>query len=238
MTPAQAAASSDESLVGFETLQLQVGTRLQLNVTRDLKHIQLFSNVIGWVKNEYLLLQIPMEGAQPFPLREGDRLTVRVFSGVQVCWFHTTVLRTFMQPYRYMHVAFPREISGRQLRSALRVRVEVPATMKVQGLTSGLKAKMRNASVVGAALESAEGIPDEVDTIDLRFVLHPADGVPEMQVETKAVIRNRSFSVSNDPSHPFLYSYGVQFIELGATQKLALQNLIYATLMMDRQKMV
>lgn len=238
MTVPLAATAPESDPFGFDSLQLQVGTRLQINVTRDLKQIQLFSSVIGWVRNEYLLLQIPLEGTQPFPLRESDRLTVRVFSGVQVCWFHTTVLRTFMHPYLYMHVSFPREIHGRQLRSALRVRVNMPATMSVQGASGNIAATIRNLSISGAALETAEGIPDPVESVGLRFVLQVTGGLPEMEVETGAAIRNRSSAIVNDPEQPYRYSYGVQFVGLDATQKLAVQNLIYETLITDRQKLV
>jgi c-di-GMP-binding flagellar brake protein YcgR len=235
MTFAQAKPDSDP--VDFETLQLQVGTRLQIEVNRDLKQIQLFSTVIGWVKHEYLLLQLPMEGTQPFPLREADRLLVRVFTGMQVCWFHTTVLRIFMHPYLYMHVAFPREIGGRQLRNALRVKVNIPAKMEVKGEKYEIGATIRNVSIAGAALETAEKIPEQIDTIDLRFLLRMAGDISEMEVATAAAIRNRSYGESSDQEQPCLYAYGVQFVDLGTTQKLALQNLIYETLIMDRQKL-
>jgi c-di-GMP-binding flagellar brake protein YcgR len=106
------------------------------------------------------------------------------------------------------------------------------------GQTVEIRATMRNVSIASAALETAEGIPEQMDAIDLRFVLQMMGGLPEMQAETMAVIRNWSYGVSNDQEHPYLYSYGVQFVELGATHKLALQNLVYETLIMDRQKLV
>jgi c-di-GMP-binding flagellar brake protein YcgR len=237
MSDTEVQTPPESDTISFDTLQLQVGTRLQLGVTRDVRQIQLFSSVIGWLKNEYLLLQMPLDGTQAFPLREGDRLTVRVFSGVRVCWFHTTVLRT-MHPYLYMHVSFPREISGRQLRTALRVRVNIPARVSVPGAASAIAATLRNVSISGAALDTPEAIPESTDMFDLRFTLEMPAGLPPMPIETKAVVRSRTSSVVNDPVNPYLYTYGVQFTGLDATHKLALQNLIYETLIADRQKLV
>lgn len=236
MTATQSKNTPEFTPLGFDDLQLQVGSRLQLALTRDLKQIQLFSGVIGWLKNEYLLLQIPHDGTQPFPLREGDRLTLRVFSGVQVCWFHSSVLR-ILQPYLYMHVAFPREIFGRQLRTAPRVRVNIPAEVTA-GAGAGFAATLRNLSVSGASLETAEHVPDAVETLGLSFALQTPDGVPAMRIQTKAVIRNRTSGATADSAAPFVYTYGLQFTELDATQKLALQNLVYETLITDRQKLV
>lgn len=238
MSNAQVQSSSETESVGFDALQLQVGTRLQLTVTRDVKQVQLFSSVIGWVKNEYLLLQIPMDGAQPFPLREGDRLTLRVFSGVQVCWFHVTALRLVVHPYLYMHVSFPREIFGRQLRTALRVRVNLPVHLSMPGNAEGISATMRNVSISGASLETTQSIPETVDKLRLRFELQTGADMPAMHIETSAALRNRATNPVNDPANPYVHTYGIQFLDLDATHKLALQNLIYETLMTDRQKLV
>lgn len=113
----------------FEQMNLQVGGRIQLITHRTLRPMQHFSSVIGWVRDEYMIVKIPMENNGPISITEGDKLTVRVFSGVNVCSFSTVVQRVFLRPLMYAHVAFPGEIQGTSLRAAMRVKVEIPAKM-------------------------------------------------------------------------------------------------------------
>ena len=56
-------------LYTFEQMNLQVGTRLQFITHRTLRPIQHFSTVIGWIKDEYLIVKIPMDQGAPIALR-------------------------------------------------------------------------------------------------------------------------------------------------------------------------
>lgn len=230
------AAVPRKEQIKFDAMNLQVGGKLQLVAIRDIKQVHQFSNLIGYVKEEYLLLQIPVDGAMLFPIREGEKLTVRVFSGIQVCWFDTTVVRTFPPPYAFMHVSFPDEVYGTPLRTAVRVKVNIPAkaqltTASAAGAEFG--ASLHDLSVAGARVKATSEIPESVESIELAFPVSIQAGAFTIEVNTRARIRNRSAQIEPDPVSPYVYSYGVQFTELEATHRLALQNLIYETLAAD-----
>src|SRR3954447_9359478 len=103
----------------FEAMNLQVGGRLQFITHRRVKPVQHFSTLIGYAKDEYMILKIPLENGAPIALAEGERLTIRVFSGVKVCSFACTVERIFARPLLYVHVSFPTSIKGTSLRTAM-----------------------------------------------------------------------------------------------------------------------
>lgn len=152
----------------FEQMNLQVGGRIQLITHRTLRPMQHFSSVIGWVRDEYMIVKIPMENNGPISITEGDKLTVRVFSGVNVCSFSTVVQRVFLRPLMYAHVAFPGEIQGTSLRAAMRVKVEIPAKMSRDD-GSHASVFMVNLSVSGALIESAQPLSREGETVQLDF---------------------------------------------------------------------
>ena len=79
----------------FESMNLQVGGRLQFITHRTIKPIQHFSTLIGYVKDEYMIVKIPFDSGAPISLNDGDKLTIRVFSGVTVCSFPCIVMRVF-----------------------------------------------------------------------------------------------------------------------------------------------
>jgi c-di-GMP-binding flagellar brake protein YcgR len=221
----------------FEAMNLQVGGRLQLITHRKVRPVQYFSTLIGYLKDEYLILKIPMENGAPIPLVEGERLTIRVFSGINVCSFACTVERVFARPLLYVHVSFPTSIQGTSLRTAMRVKVAIPAQlMGSLPDAAPVDCVLVNLSVTGALVESPRKLQPD-DTIDLQFTLLAPPGNKEVRISTRAAIRNENV-VTSPADQSELYTYGVQFIELDPAYYTLLQNLTYEALLGDRQKIV
>lgn len=221
----------------FDTMNLQVGTRLQLITHRRLKPVQHFSTLIGYVKDEYIIFKIPMENGAPIALAEGERLTIRVFSGVKVCSFACTVERVFGRPLLYVHVSFPKTVQGTSLRTAMRVRVDLPAGLSGSG-THGrpLPCTIVNLSVSGALVVSNNRLPADEEQIALQFSLKAPPDDQEVRISARAAIRNVNVSKAADESE--LYTYGMQFTELDPVHYTLLQNMTYEALLADRQKIV
>ncbi|WP_313705003.1 flagellar brake protein [Massilia sp.] len=217
----------------FETMNLQVGTRLQFITHRRVKPVQHFSSLIGYVKDEYIIFKIPMENGAPIALTEGERLTIRVFSGVKVCSFACTVERVFARPLFYVHVSFPKSVQGTSLRTAMRVKVDLPAQLAGNGGSQACN--IVNLSVTGALIESKRRLPQDDDTLTLQFVLKAPPDDQEVKVNTRASIRNVNVVQAGDGE---VFTYGVQFIELDPVHYTLLQNMTYEALLADRQKIV
>lgn len=220
----------------FEAMNLQVGGRLQFLTHRSIKPVQYFSTLIGYVKDEYMIVKIPVEHGVPIALSEGEKLTIRVFSGVTVCSFDCTVARVFGRPLLYAHITFPTSIHGTSLRAAMRVKVDIPA--QVTGTRSGsapINCFLVNLSVTGALIESPRRLPEN-DEVTLQFSL-TAPGNQQVNVSTRATIKNVNvLKPSSDRLEVF--TYGVQFVQLDSSHHLLLQNMTYEALIADRQKIV
>jgi c-di-GMP-binding flagellar brake protein YcgR len=223
----------------FESLNLQVGLRLQLMTHRRVKPVPYFSSLIGYVKDEYLIVKIPMENGVAIGLTEGERVTVRVFSGVNVCSFACTVERVFARPLFYVHLSFPTAIQGTSLRSAMRVKADIPARVKSMAQPDAIPmdCKLMNISVSGARVDTPMTLPRSEELLTLQFTLAIPGGGPETQVETLAAIRNVTTEKAPDGLGE-TYSYGVQFVDLDPVHYTLLQNLTYEALLADRMKIV
>lgn len=223
--------------VDFETMNLQVGTRLQLITHRRVKPVQYFSALIGYVKDEYILLKIPMENGAPIALAEGERLTIRVFSGIKVCSFACTVERIFGRPLFYVHVSFPTSVQGTSLRTAMRVKVDLPAYLTGSG-THGkpMACSIVNLSVSGALVTSSSRLPGDEQQIALQFSLKAPPDDQEVHISARAAIRNVNVTKAADDSD--LFTYGMQFTGLDPVHYTLLQNMTYEALLADRQKIV
>lgn len=222
----------------FESLNMQVGVRLQLITHRRVKPVPHFSSLIGYVKDEYLIVRIPFEDGVPIGLTEGERVTVRVFSGVDVCSFACSVERVFTRPLYYVHLSFPTSIQGTSLRGAMRVRAGRP--VRVAGLkheAAPMECLLANVSVTGARIDSAQPLPPEEDIVDLKFALMVPPGNQETEVCIRASIKNLAVG-KPVAGQVEMYSYGVQFIDLDPVHYTLLQNMTYEALLADRGKIV
>lgn len=228
---------SAEPELDFDSLNLQVGGRLQLEVTRDVKPIQIISSLIGYVYNEYLIVRMPEGRNSPVAFRIGEKITVRVFSGIKVCAFDATIHRVFDNPLFYMHISFPKRIRASNLRSAIRVKAAVPATLRAASASGDITVALRNLSVKGALVEADRDCGEVGDKIKLHFVLPCLDNEAGEQIETEAVIRNATSSrLQADGGDTYLY--GVEFINLSRLHKLVVQTYTYDLAFNDRLALV
>lgn len=222
----------------FEQMNLQVGGRLQFITHRNIKPVQHFSSLIGYVKDEYIIVKTPVENGVPIALNEGEKLTIRVFSGVNVCSFACTVERVFGRPLLYAHLSFPTSIQGTSLRAAMRVKVNMPAL--VTGRSAGaaqVACTMMNVSVTGALVESPRPLPADNEVVTLQFSLLAPPSNQEVKVSTRATIKN--VNVSKTAVQQFdVFTYGMQFIDLDPGHYTLLQNMTYEALLADRNKIV
>lgn len=221
--------------VDFETMHLQVGTRLQLITHRRVKPVQYFSSLVGYVKDEYIILKIPMDSGAPIALAEGERLTIRVFSGIKVCSFACTVERVFGRPLFYVHVSFPTSVQGTSLRTAMRVKVDLPAALSGSH-SKPLACTILNLSVSGALVISPNRLPADEEQITLQFALKAPPDDQEVQIDARSTIRN--VNVTKAPDDTDLYTYGMQFTDLDPVHYTLLQNMTYEALLENRQKIV
>jgi c-di-GMP-binding flagellar brake protein YcgR len=223
---------------GFEAMNLQVGVRLQFITYRRLKPVQYFSTLIGYVRDEYLIVKVPMENGTPIGLVEGERITIRVFSGTNVCSFACTVERVFDRPLLYVHLSFPDAIRGTSLRTAMRVKVDIPAqVLPAQPDAPAVDCSLTNVSVNGARIESPRSLPEDGGEITLEFALMSSVGDSEVRVRVRAAVRNVN-ALRRESDGVEIFAYGVQFLDLGRVHYTMLQNLTYEVLLADRQNIV
>lgn len=221
----------------FEQMNLQVGGRIQFITHRTMKPIQHFSTLVGWVKDEYMIVKVPFENNAPIALNEGDKLTIRVFSGVNVCSFSCVVQRVFARPLFYVHLSFPVSIQGTSLRTAMRVKVDIPAQVTT-ATGASTSVFLVNLSVSGALIESPKQLTAGDAEVGLSFYLIAQPGNRQVRVNPNATIRNINVVTPATGDKPQVFTYGVQFVDLDPVHYTMLQNLTYEALIADRQKIV
>jgi c-di-GMP-binding flagellar brake protein YcgR len=226
---------ADAAVVESSLQNFNIGTRVQLHTQRDTGTVEHFSSLIGFVKDEFLMVKCPMVRNTPFIHHDGEQVLVRAFTGTTIYSFDSIVIRTLLSPLYYMHLEYPQAIRSSALRAELRIKVGATAELAYKDLTGGNvinQATLVDLSLSGARIASGELISIG-GNVQLSFAVQ-SDGL-EHVVRAKAVVRsvNRKPAIHSDDRDTF--SYGLQFHSLDPEDQAAIRLLTYETLLSNRQ---
>jgi c-di-GMP-binding flagellar brake protein YcgR len=215
----------------FEDMNLQLGERLELELLSSSGHPRYVTTLIGCIPRESLLVRTPVVNAVAVPIREDERILVRLFSGTKVFSFETPVMRVCVSPSHYLHLAFPRQIQCADIRSAIRMTTGLPGIVRKATDVTGehpVRVTITNISIGGAHVAVRENLGNVGAELQLRFGfrLHPNDY--EVHVETTATIQSVTPAGKG-------YEYGLHFENLGSAQTILLQNFVYQLLVEEHK---
>lgn len=220
--PEPAAAASRDTVTMLEDSKLRVGDSLFMQSSPEAP--RLMSKVIGYLKNKGLIVSVPESESELVMLRDGQSFIVRFFSGQNAYAFTTVVVKQTSVPYPHVHLSYPKEVRGREIRKGSRVDVDLIASIATQ--TDGTHAnsgKVVNLSIGGGALRSKTRLGEKDQVINIKFKL-VIGGVPSY-IALNCLIRAISKDVADASGMPFLY--GLQFLNPEPAMALALTAFVY-----------
>jgi hypothetical protein len=233
----------DESKIStcsFESMQLHVGERLQLELLAENARKSYYTTLIGFVPGHSVLVRTPQEQNLSIPVPEGAAVLVRTFSGRHAFTLQSRIERVCRSPYPYIHLAYPGQVQQTLIRGALRVRVALP------GIVSGLDERadepsravmISDLSVSGAQLETEDSLGESGGKLGLvfKFVVQPNNY--EVKLATSGQIQSMH-KIRKGKGAAESFSHGIRFGKLHATEGLLLQSYIQQVLLSDRSRVV
>lgn len=233
MSEQKGVSVAEKGIDDFESMNLQPGTRLQFFTHRNHKPVHYVSTVIGLEQNTYLLLKQPRDQGVLLTFIDGEKLTVRVFSGTAICSFDTTVIKTLTHPLYCLCVAFPRSIRSKQLRRDMRIKVALDAMLHVAGKEE--KVRLSNLSATGCLAHADKPLGTVDEAVSITFSLPFGDGDDGHAINARATIRNITEQQKDDANSAAI---GLEFEGVGGTESLIIRNHVYEMLLDGRQNIV
>jgi c-di-GMP-binding flagellar brake protein YcgR len=208
----------------FKEINPQVGARLQMMLQHGAKPSIYYTELIGYVDGEYLIVKMPFENGLSIQVNTGEQVTLRVLAGVDVFTLTSRVKTVFKAPYYYIHLSFPTDIKSIALRGAVRAKVNLP--VQINGVTGVIS----DISVTGAAIvaDNALGGLNEEALLSFDFPVKPSN--QSAHINTSATIRSVQQLPSKKKDTPPRFTHGVSFHELDLTSQVMLQNLVYESM--------
>lgn len=231
---------TDTPLIRFDDMALQVGVRLQLLLHGDGEPSPHYSTLIGYVPGEFLLAKLPRQNGRSPALREGDRLTVRVFSGISVYSFCCHIESVLQSPRSYMHLSFPIKIEAVELRKEVRVKVRLPMQILTDAkrLLIDAQASATDLSVGGARVLSRLLLGGPGSLVRCRFEVHTRSTDRNCELEVAARVCSLGQDRLPENGNELLWTHGVEFIDIDPKQRSMLQNFVSECLLGGRNIVV
>lgn len=208
----------------FKEINLQVGARLQMTLQHGVKQAIYYTELIGYVDGEYLIIKMPFENGLSIQTQVGDQVILRILAGVDVFTLTCGVKTVFRAPHYYIHLSFPTDIKSIALRGAVRAKVNLPVQI------NGVVGVISDISVTGAAIvaDSALGEPNEDTLISFDFPIKPTN--QNAHIAIGATIRSVQQVPGKKKDAPSRFTHGISFHELDLTSQVMLQNLVYESM--------
>ncbi|MCB5184819.1 flagellar brake protein [Methylobacillus gramineus] len=217
----------------FESMNLQLGAKLQFLTHRGRTPTQHISTFIGIESNEYVLLRLPRAQGVGLSFYEGEKISVRVFSGTMICTFDTSVIQPFYHPLNCLCLVFPKKIQVKKLRREMRIKVEIGGHIAFNASQAQKQAvNLVNLSATGCQISTDGEVGDIDDLINLSFYLPLFSEDDLSSITVNAKIRNIIDDSHGDSEG---YLIGMEFIEFDPTEQLIVRNYVYESLVDRRQ---
>lgn len=211
-----------------DSLNVSVGDFVQVKIFSEYDDTRYMVKVVGYVPGVSLMVNTPSTNGKPLLLREGQLMTVRLLSGNNAYGFESTILRTSLRPFPYLHLAYPKEYESMVVRKAPRARVRVIASAVNESQATDQKDPysiiIADLSINGAMLEAAVPMGEVGDRLRIRAKLAVAD--VEGYLQTTGTLRNvRERRLPEGGAAVFCH--GLEFDPLESADRLLLHGFVY-----------
>jgi hypothetical protein len=202
----------------------QVGELVQLRLLNRSPQAYHFVRLIGYIKNQSLLLMTPMVSSLPLILADGEQIEVRMVTGNNIYVFQTVIQRLCISPVHYMHLEYPAEVRTQKLRKSPWARVDLGAhATDEQGASETVR--IINLSPNGALLHAQPTMGEPGGNLRLTFQAVMEELATTLNLN--ATIQHVHIPQTGAETENNMLEYGIAFHDLSSTDALWLKGLIY-----------
>lgn len=213
------AESRREVRVLLDETRIQPGEAMQIQSSLDSTRFPV--RLIGYHKGKSIVVTNPIQDGTPIYLKEGQAFIARIFSGKYVFAFPCSILASAVKPYPYLHLSYPVDVVGVNIRKAERVRLRVIAAFDTDDDRRGAGVIV-DLSNGGAYLLSKS--PDLAIGCHLTLKFKIDIAGTEYVLDLVGVVRSTR---PNDEEPTLGNGFGIQFSHVSPEDNLVLASFIF-----------
>ncbi|SDH18528.1 flagellar brake protein [Propionivibrio dicarboxylicus] len=224
-----------DDIFSFEAMRLKVGDRIQMQLPPRFASERVIVRLIGYLAPHSLLVTPPrdIDGFR-LPIEESEAVFVRVFANENAFAFESVVSKIVRLPFDYLHLSFPTQVRGRNVRKAPRVKTRIICSFSGAAQDGdSAPGVLVNLSANGALLVSRGDFLSRGDQLRLSFrlMIHGIEVLMNLEAVVRSLIADES-ATRQETSY-----FGLEFVNLTPTDRMTLQSMVYQQLIEQPQAM-
>jgi c-di-GMP-binding flagellar brake protein YcgR len=176
----------------LDQTKLKIGDSIRLQFQTGTEKLRCLVTLIGYVAGQSVIVSMPVIDGRLMPMREGQNLNARFFSGKNAYAFSAVVRKTASVPYPYLHLSYPPEIRGLVVRSSPRAQARIDCHASTED-GSSYRCVSRDISTEGALIAG----PERLGKVGEKLLLKLPVKIDEDEHVLHLNCRIRSVSISH-----------------------------------------
>jgi c-di-GMP-binding flagellar brake protein YcgR len=214
--------NKESVMLDLDSVRWQVGETFFLQV-HDNPSIRYTVRLIGFVKNQSILVTAPRIDGRGAIIRDGQTFIVRAFPGKKAYAFTASALKSVYTPHPYLHLSYPKIVRCTAIRQSSRASVKIIASLSVGEPEQIGAATLTDISMGGTSGLLKRSIGKKGDSGVIKFKVNTAG--EDAYLIIPLVIRS---IVQTENSEEF--RYGFEFVNIPTQSKIILSSFVHQTL--------
>lgn len=214
--------NKESVMLDLDNVRWHVGETFFLQV-HDNPAIRYTVKLIGYVKNQSILVTAPKIDGRGAIVRDGQTFIVRAFPGKKAYAFTAAALKSVYTPHAYLHLSYPKIVRCTAIRQSSRASVKIIASVSIGDPEQTSAAVLSDISMGGTSGLLKKQIGKKNDRGIIKFKVNTAG---EDALLTLPIIV-RSISETENTQE---FRYGFEFSDIATQSKIILSSFVHQTL--------
>lgn len=214
--------NKESVMLDLDSVRWHVGETFFLQV-HDNAAIRYTVRLIGYVKNQSILVTAPRVDGRGAIIRDGQTFIVRAFPGKKAYAFTASALKSVYTPHAYLHLSYPKIVRCTAIRQSSRAVVKIIASVTIGNPEQTAAAVLNDISMGGTSGLIKQEIGKKNDTGVIKFKVNTAG---EEAILTLPIVVRSIVETENTQE----FRYGFEFINMPTQSKIILSSFVHQTL--------
>ncbi len=214
--------NKESVMLDLDSVRWHVGETFFLQV-HDNAAIRYTVKLIGYVKNQSILVTAPRIDGRGAIIRDGQTFIVRAFPGKKAYAFTAYAIKSVYTPHAYLHLSYPKIVRCTTIRQNSRATVKIIASVTAGSPEQTAAATLSDISMGGTSGIIKRQICKKGDTGVIKFKVTTAgeDAYLTIPIIVRSIVETENADE---------FRYGFEFFEVPTQSKLILSSFVHQTL--------
>jgi c-di-GMP-binding flagellar brake protein YcgR len=209
-------------MLDLDGVRWHVGETFYLQV-HDNSAVRYTVKLIGFVKNQSILVTAPLIDGKVALIRDGQTFIVRAFPGKNAYAFSSSALKSVFSPHPYLHLSYPKLVRCTTIRKNSRATVRIIASVTIGDPGETAAATLSDLSMGGTSGIIKKPLGKENDTGVIKFKVNVIDS--DEFLVLNVVLRSITPAENSNE-----FRHGFEFFDVPAQSNLILSAFVHQTL--------